>query len=165
MSKGFLTYPKFFRRYKVNGVMAKFTLYQKQTSSMDPLLGWMIPYGPNDGAPTVVMQNANTIKSQRHTAWSNVKNWGGGGGPTTLKKFFKMKTLTGNKFPNTDLDYTSFTDSLGNPYNTPPETWLFYAGICTVNQLAMSSTESVDYNLELTYYVEFWEQVNEQQNL
>lgn len=160
LSKDFITYPKLFRRYKVNGIMAKLTLFQLQPTTGDPypLIGWMIPYSVLDGTPTVIAQNANAIKGERHTAWTNIKNWGWGGSSTTLKKFFKMKTLVGANYPSTDIDYSGVTDITGNPYQAPPIIWGFYAGVSTVAQIALPSAVSVHYNLEITYYVEYFEQ-------
>lgn len=165
ISKGFLTYPKLFRRYKVNGVMVKWTLYQLNTVQPYPVLGWIIPYSAVDGAPTVIAQNPSSLKAQRHTAWGNVANWGYGGKPTVIKKFFKMKTLVGANYPSTDVDYSGITDYTGNPYNPPAIQWRFIPGVCSVAGAALSTSQGWHYNLEMTYYVEFWEQTNEQQYL
>lgn len=168
-SKGFLTYPKLFKRYKVNGVMAKLTVFELQESGIGgspyPLVGWILPYSVLDGTPTVLSQNINALKAERHTAWGNVKNWGWGGGPTTIKKFIKMKTVVGSNYPSTDIDYSGITDLSGNPYQQPLIIWNMLVGISTVAQIALPTTQSVHYNLELTYYVEFFEQTWEQQGL
>lgn len=167
ISKGFLTYPKLFRRYKVNGVMVKFTVYQLQPQTGDPfpVAAWLIPYSVLDGTPTVVAQNLYSIKAQRHSAWTNVQNWGWGGRSTTLKKFFKMKTLVGANYPSTDIDYTGTMDISGNPYNPPTIQWRFLAGVSSIAGVALPSSQGFHYNVEMTYYVEFWEQVWEQQGL
>ncbi|ACQ78156.1 hypothetical protein [Circovirus-like genome RW-A] len=168
VSKGFLTYPKLFRRYKVNGVMVKFTVYQLKNSTGSgefPSLAWILPYSTLDGTPTVFAQNAIALKSQRHTAWANVANWGNGGRSTTVKKFFKMKSLVGANYPSTDIDYSGTTDVLANPYNAPAIEWRFLAGISSVAEVALPTTQSYHYNLEMTYYVEFWEQTWEAQGL
>lgn len=166
-SKGFLTYPKLFRRYKINGVMAKFTVYllQNNAVTLAPVMAWMLPSSVLDGTPTVLAQNANMLKAERHTAWRNVRNWGYGGGPTVVKKFFKLKTLVGASYPTTDIDYSGTTDVIGNPYNAPTINWNLFYGISTVAQGAWASGNSVHYNLELTYYTEFFEQTWDQQNL
>ncbi len=170
-SKGFDTYPKLFRRYRVNGAMVKLTLFQIQPSNLTaflpakPVLGFILPYSTLDGTPGVIAQNTNSIKQERHTAWANVKNWGQGGGPTTVKKFLKMKTLVANNLANTDVDYAGTTDALGNPYNAPAITWQTLFGVTSVAGVVLEPTDSWHYNIEMTYYVEYFEQTWQQQQL
>lgn len=171
MSKGFDTYPKLFKRYRVNGVMVKLTLFQIQPSNLTaflpgkPVLGFIIPYSTLDGAPGVVAQNAGSIKQERHTAWGNVKNWGQGGGPTTIKKFLKMKTLVASNLASTDVDYAGTTDLISNPYNSPAITWQTLFGITSVAGVVLEPADSWHYNVEMTYYVEYFEQTWQQQSL
>lgn len=168
-SKGFLTYPKLFKRYKVNGVLAKFTSFQIQPSSGSPLplINFMIPYSILDGTPTVLNQNPGALKAERHTKWGYVKNWGYGGGPTTIQKFFKMKTLVGANYPNTDIDYTgtTITPVITNAYGSPAIEWALLFGHASVAGVPIASDDTVHWQLELTYYVEFWEQTWENQGL
>ena len=76
-----------------------------------------------------------------------------------------MKTLVGANYPSTDIDYTGLTDISGNPYNPPAIIWRFLAGVSSIAGVALPSNQGFHYNLEMTYYVEFWEQTNEQQGL
>lgn len=170
ISKGFLTYPKMFRRYRVNGAMVKFTVFAVQPvnavgTAPTPLVAALIPFSEVDGTPTVVGQNPVTFTAQRHTKWTYVKNWAMGGGPSTVKKFFSLKHLAGNNYPKTDIDYSGVTDVTGNPYNQPETTWSFLAGFASVAGIALPTAASIHYNLTITYYVEYSEQVWEQQGL
>jgi len=166
ISKGYLTYPKLFRRCRVNGVLAKFTVFQLIGGSASyPSIAFMQPYSTAEGAPTSTMRVASTLKQQRWTKTGYVKNWGYGGGPTTIKQFFSIKKMSGSDLARTDMNYASITDVTGNPYNSPANIWYLVAGMTTAAQVALSSTQSYHYNLELTYYVEYFEQVREQQGL
>lgn len=165
ISKGYLTYPKLFRRYRVNGVLAKFTVFQLAASINTPMLAFMQPYSNAEGSPSSTMRVASTLKQQRWTKTGYVRNWGNGGGPTTIKQFYGIKKMTGSNLANTDIDYAGITDVSGNPYNSPANTWFLNTGVTSVAEIAMSSTQSYHYNVEITYYVEYFEQVREQQGL
>lgn len=125
----------------------------------------MIPYSLLDGTPTVVAQNPGSLKAERHTKWGYVKNWAEGGGPTTIKKFFKLKTLVGANYPSTDIDYSGTTDVIGNPYNSPAIEWAVLFGHTSVAGVPIALDDTIHWQLEMTFYVEFWEQTWDQQAL
>jgi len=168
MSKGFLTYPKLFRRYRVHGVLAKWTIFHTITGSSftpQPLIAFMQPYTEAEGSPTSTMRVASTLFQQRWTQAGYVNNWVAGGTPTTIQRYYSVSKLTGSNNAKTDMDYAGITDVTGNPYQSPENTLSMQCGVTTVDESAMSVTNSVAYNLQLTYYVEYFEQIREQQNL
>jgi len=164
VSKGFLTYPKLFRRYKINGVMAKWTIFQTGNDNPQaPLMAFMQPYSAVEGVPTSNMRVASALKQQRWTKWGYVRNWAQGGGPSTIKQFFGMRKMSGNSVQ--DLDYAGITDVTGNPYQALANQWWLVTGVTSVGENALGVSVGYEYNLELTYYVEYYEQVREQQSL
>lgn len=166
MSKGYLTYPKLFRRYRVNGVMVRFTVFPYPNSNPTvPTMMFLQPWSDDEGNPTSTMRVASTLKQQRWTKTGYMSNWAQGGRGTTISQFWKMSRLTGSNLTKTALQYTAITDVSGNPYNAPAEQWSFNYGVTSVAELVLASQQSFHYNLEVTYYVEFFEQVREQQGL
>lgn len=162
ISKGYLTYPKLFRRCRVNGVMARLTIFSVTQEFPYPVMAFMQPWSDDEGNPTVNNKTASTLKQQRWTKTGYVRNWAAGGGPTTISQFFGVKKLMGSDIARTSLAYTSITDTSGNPYNSPTEKWNLNFGVTSAGQVVLPVSASFHYNLELTYYVEYFEQIREQ---
>lgn len=163
VSKGYLTYPKLFNRYRVTGVAVKFTTCSFRQTSPVPFIQYLLPYNSDEGAPTASMKLASTVKQQRFAKTAVTQSWANGGKETSVTAYFDIEALVGDRTARTDDAYTAITDTVGNPYNSPARQWFVRYGCTTMNELVATAADTFFWNMEMVYTVEYFAQKHEQQ--
>jgi len=164
VSKGYLTYPKLFTRYRVTAVAVRLSAAATRTSPV-PFLMYLLPYTSDEGAPTSLMRVASTIKQQRFSTVGYVAPYSTGAPVSHIDANYNMKAILGDKMAQTDIAWTGFTDPVANPYNSPGFTVGLKYGVTNMTEATASASDTFSINLEVVYTVEFFAQKHEQQAL